>query len=224
MRAATETCKEHGQHEITVECGDVSYLEPGLKSLLQWIEKETEKGRRFLPEQTVQFGWSILEIRQRTDGTIGLFEPDFRSMPARFVDSVTNTLFHLLLQKWVAESLGLEEELEIPQLQASAIICTEFGVTDGFVISRVEPQAADSGWFFGCNNESHDHQNANNLRRVSLYEAAIRYQDKIIPFLGLPPDIFVGIGGDVPYFSRGEKELSIRPGSYLHGKYVERRD
>jgi hypothetical protein len=139
MRAATETCKKHGQHEITVECGDEGYLESALKSLLQWIEKETEKGRRFLPEQTVQFGWSILEIRQRTDGTIGLFEPDFRSMPVRFVDSVTNTLFHLLLQKWVAESLGLVEELEIPQLQASALICTEFGRTDGFVMCRVEP-------------------------------------------------------------------------------------
>src|SRR6266704_1849458 len=109
MRAATEICKEHGQHEITVECGDEGYLAQGLKSLLQWIERETEKGRRFLPEQTVQFGWSTLEIRQRADGTIGFFEPDFRSMPVRFVDSVTNTLFHLLLQKSVAGSLGLEE-------------------------------------------------------------------------------------------------------------------
>jgi hypothetical protein len=224
MRAATETCKEHGQHEITVECGDEGYLAQGLKSLLQWIERETAEGRRFLPEQTVQFGWSILEIRQRTDGTVGLFEPDFRSMPVRFVDSVSNTLFHLLVQKWVAESLGLERELEIPDLRASAIICTEFGTTEGFVMSRVQPQAADSGWFLGCDRKIHDHQSPNNLRRVSLYEAAIRYEDKIIPFLGLPPEIFVGFGGAAPYFSRGERELMIRPGSYLHRKFVERRD
>jgi hypothetical protein len=224
MRAATETCKKHGQHEITAECGDEGYLAPGLKSLLEWIEKETASGRRFLPEQTVQFGWSILEIRQRTDGTIGLFEPDFLSMPVRFVDNVSNTLRHLLLQKSVSESLDFKDEMQIPSLRAGAIICTKFGATNGFVMSRVEPQAADSGWFFGCDNASHDHQSTNNLRRVSLYEAAIRHEDRIIPFLGLPPDIFVGFGGPVPYFSRGERELVIRRDSYLYRKYVERRD
>ena len=32
----------------------------------------------------------------------------------------------------------------------------------------------------------------------------------------------MGFGGAVPYFSRGERELEIRPGSYLYKKYVER--
>jgi len=164
----------------------------------------------------------VLEIRERTDGTLALFEPDFESMPVRFVDSVSNTLLHLFLQKSVAESLGLVEELALPSLRDSAIVCTQFGSTEGFVMSRVAPKAANSGWFFGCDHATHDHQSLDGLRRVSLYEAAIRHDHRVIPFLGLPSDTFVGFDGVIPYFSRGETELAIRPGSYLYQKYVER--
>jgi len=185
------------------------------------LESEVASGRRFLPEQTVQVGWSVLEVRQRTDGTLALFEPDFRSMPVRFVDGVSSTLLHLVLQKSAAESLGLVDEIALPSLRDSAIICTEFGSTEGFIMSRVTPKPTDSGWFFGCENVAHDHQSPDGLRRVSLYEAVTRHDERTVPFLALPPDTFVGFGGAVPYFSRGETELAIRPGSYLHKKYVE---
>src|SRR4030095_10587357 len=209
------------QLEIYCECEDSSALSPSLHWFLGWIESEVAGGRQFLPEQTVQVGWSVLEIRQRTDGTLALFEPDFQSMPVKLVDSVSNTLLHLFLQKSVAESLGLGEELALPSLRDSAIVCTEFGSTEGFVMSRVAPKAADSGWFFGCDSAAHNHQSPDVLRRVSLYYAVTHREHLTVPFLGLPPDAFVGFGGAVPFFSHGETELAIRPGSYLHKKYVE---
>jgi hypothetical protein len=222
MRACTQKCKEHGRLEFSVQCDDTSALSPSLKWLLGWIEREVVGGRRFLPEQSVQIGWSWLEIRQRPDGTLALFEPDFQSLPVKFVDSVSNTLLHLFLQKCVAESLGLENEMTVPSLRDSAIVCTEFGSTQGFIMSRVTPKPADSGWFLGCDSEAHDHQSPDALRRVSLYEAVTRHDERAIPFLALPPDTFVGFGGAVPYFSRGERELVIRPSSYLHKEYVEK--
>src|SRR5439155_18088238 len=136
MRTCTQKCREHGHLEISVECEDASALSPSLHWFLGWLESEVAGGRRFLPEQTVQVGWSVLEIRQRNDGTVALFEPDFQSMPVRFVDGVSNTLLHLFLQKSVAESLGLVGELAPPSLRDSAIVCTEFGSTEGFVMSR----------------------------------------------------------------------------------------
>src|SRR4051795_7899758 len=117
MRTCTQRCREHDHLEISVECEDTSALSPTLRWFLGWIESEVAGGRRFLPEQTVQVGWSLLEIRQRTDGTLGLFEPDFQSLPVRFVDSVSNTLLHLFIQKSVAESLGLDGELALPSLR-----------------------------------------------------------------------------------------------------------
>ena len=65
-------------------------------------------------------------------------------------------------------------------------------------MSRVTPIAADSGWFFGCDSREHDHQRPDALRRISLYEEAIRHDDRITPFLGLAPDAFVGFAGGVP--------------------------
>ncbi len=222
MRTSTQKCRQHGHLEISVECEDASALSRSLRWFLDWIESEVAGGRRFLPEQTIQVGWSILEIRQRTDGTLGLFEPDFHSMPVRFVDSVSSTLLHLFVQKSVAESLRLEEELALPSLREGAIVCAEFGSTEGFIMSRMAPNAGYSGWFFGCDSPEHDHQSPDALRHVSLYEAVTRHGNRTIPFLALPPDTFVGFGGPVPYFSRGETELVIRPGSYLHKKYVEK--
>lgn len=222
MRTSTQKCRQYGHPEISVECKDASALAPGLRSFLEWIESEVAGGRRFLPEQTIQFGWSILKIHQRTDDTLGLSEPDFQSMPIKFVDSVSNTLLHLLIQKSVVESLGLDQELALPSLLHSAIICDEFGSAEGFVMSRVTPNANDTGWFFGCDDPAHNHQSHDSLRRVSLYEAVTCYDDRILPFLGLPAETFVGFSGTVPFFSRGETELVIRPGSYLHRKYVEK--
>jgi hypothetical protein len=222
MRASTKICKEYGQPEISVECDDKAFLVPGLQWLLKWLETEVTKGRRFLPGETVQVGWSILEIRQHGNDALTLFEPDFKSMPIKFVDSVSNTLFHLLLQKSVVESLGLMDEILPPRLQDSAIICTEFGKSESFMMSRLSPTDADSGWFFGCSSSVHDHQRNESLRRISLYEAAIRLEVRVIPFLALPADIYVEFCEETPYFMRGDRELVIHSGSYLHLKYIEK--
>src|SRR3974390_414716 len=145
MRTSTQKCRQHGHQEISIECEDASPFSTTLRWFLGWIESEVAGGRRFLPEQTIQVGWSLVEIRQRSDGTLGLFEPDFHSIPVRFVDSVSNTLSHLFVQKSVAESLVLDGELSLPSLRDSAIVCTHFGSTEGFVMSRVSPKAGDSG-------------------------------------------------------------------------------
>jgi hypothetical protein len=222
VRSQTQKCKEYQHPEISVCCDPTETLSPSMRWLLSWVEDEVANGRRFLAGQTVQLGWSLLKVHQRDDATLALFEPDFKSMPMELVDSVSNTLLHLLLQKSVAESLGVEEALFIPSLRESAVICCEFGSTDGFVMNRVAPKPGVSGWFLGCDNEAHNHQALENLRRTSLYEAAVRHDNRIIPFLGLPHDMLIGFSKGVPNFFRDDKELVIRPNSYLHKKYLDR--
>lgn len=123
MRYSTQKCSQHGHPEISLEC-DASVPDSALNWLLAWLETEVSSGKHFLPEKTVQIGWSILQVRQRTDGSLTLFEPDFHIMPIVFVDSVSNTLAHTLIQKYTAESLGLENELSIPPL-TTAPLCAE---------------------------------------------------------------------------------------------------
>jgi hypothetical protein len=221
MRFNTQNCHTHGHPEFSIE-GGAQPGPPNLPWFLQWLEEAVAGGSRFAPEQTVQIGWSVCMVRAREDGTLALFEPDFQSMPVQFVDLVANTLFHLLLQKYVAESLGMSDAIDIPSLQQSAIVCSNFGKTKGFVMSREKEEGHASGWFFGCADPSHHHNSADTLRLVSLYEAAVGHEAQVIPYLGLPPGTFVGWEETVPYFVRGRKKLTIIPGSYLHQKYAQK--
>ena len=221
MRAQTSGCHRYGQAEISVEWSGDNYLKPTLDWILAWIETEVADGRRFLPEQTVEIGWSLLQIRQRNDGTFALFEPDFKSMPIIFVDSVTNTLFHLLIQKSVVDSVGLTEEIALPSLRQSCLVCTEFGGSTGYVLDRAKgSDKLDSGWFFGCYRPEHDHNNAANLRRVSLYEAASLKDERVVPFIGLPVGVMVHFDGARLSLFRDGKKLAIQRGSYLQQKYA----
>jgi hypothetical protein len=217
MRAATKNCGKYGHAEFSVNADEnfPKYLD----SFFGWLESEVAVGKRFLPEQTVQMGWSLLKVFQREDGTLGLLEPDFRSMPIKFVDSVSNTLFHMLLQKGAAESLDLDDKLDLPPLRHSAIICTNFGTTTEIFLSRTAFAGSDSGWFFGCAHLGHDHQSSENLRRISLYEAAVRFNEQILPYLGLPIGMEIHAGDTVPRFWLLRKEIQIKPNSYLHKKF-----
>jgi len=220
MKATTQNCSKHGHREFSVICDDAATYVPRVNWLLEWLEGEVVRGKQFIPEQTVQVGWSLLKVKEREDGTFGLLEPDFKSMPARFVDNVSLTLLHLLLHKSVNESLGLEDEMALSSLQHSAIVCTDFGVSKKIVLSRTAMKGTDSGWFFGCDNCGHDHQSILNLRRVSLYEAAVSLDDRIIPYLALPPAIVISVSSSQSHFFLNDKELSVKPGSYLHQRSV----
>lgn len=122
MRAISKNCEKHGHPEFSV-CAVENHLAVQLSWLFAWLESEVAAGKRFLPDQTVQVGWSLLKVFQREDGTLGLLEPDFKNMPVVFIESVSHSLFHMLVQKSVAESLQLGNELNLPPLQHHAIAC-----------------------------------------------------------------------------------------------------
>lgn len=87
------------------------------------------------------------------------------------------------------------------------------------MMSRTDAKGNDSGWFFGCVDTQHNHQALSNLRRVSLYEAAVRYNERIVPFLSLPANIFVDFREGIPSFLLGDREIPIKPKSYLDRKF-----
>ena len=220
MYVVTKNCWEYDHPEFSINAGENKSPDP-LNLFLAWLENEVAIGKQFLPDQTVQVGWSQLKIFRRDDGTLGLLEPDFKSMPMVFVDSIDGTLLHMSVQRSVVESLGLENRLDIPLLTKSAVICNNFGTNREIFLSRTSSVGFDSGWFLGCFSPSHDHQSGENLRRVSLYEAAVRLDERIIPYLGLPSGLEIVISDSGPRFSFRGKELPIKPNSYLDKKFGE---
>jgi hypothetical protein len=179
------------------------------------LEEEVAGGEKFVAGQTCQVGWMVTEIRASEDGSLVMWEPDMLHMPIAWVESVSHTIAHLRRQKDVYESVLTADDLAYPSLRHSAIICNRFGQKNRVVMERNRPEGSDSGWFFGCVGEKHDHNKVEELLRVSLYEAAVRYSLQVIPYLALPEGILLEVREGRPtIFHHGER-LEFRPGSYL---------
>jgi hypothetical protein len=204
----TRSCHQHRHPEFALELGE------GVRELdAEWLRATLEglvaQGRRFHPGETLQLGWSIARIGPLEDGRLTLLEPDFESLPTHFVPGATRSLLHLRLQRSVAESLGLAEPA-FPSLRQSAIVCSRLARARPLWLDRASPQGVDSGWFIGCAGESHEHQSARNLERLSLYEVALQ-QPAVVPYLALPPGVQLLLPVE-PHWGRKHRTHEPAPG------------
>jgi hypothetical protein len=190
--------------------------------IIDWLEQAVAEGECFTPGQTCQIGWMVTEVRLGENGFLTLWEPDLRKMPVAWVESVSNMLAHLRLQKDVVESVLPASALTFPSMQQSAIICTRFGNKGHLVLERTQPKAADSGWFFGCLDKDHDHNDAAELRCVSLYEAVVSHAPQIIPYLALPAGVLIALENGAPAILHNGEALDFLKGSFLAARYPNR--
>jgi hypothetical protein len=124
------------------------------------------------------------------------------------------------LQKDVVDSVLSSEDLQIPSLLQSTLICNFLREEDdNIVMERTEPRARDSGWFCGCRGKDHDHNDANELRCVSLYEAVVRHSQLIVPYLALPAGTFVAISNGRPTIFLNGEPAEFKNGSFLAAKF-----
>ena len=172
-------------------------------------------GSRFEAGQTMQVGWSVVRLEAADDGPLEFREPDFRSMPVKWMPGLSNTLVHMALHKEIVESVLQPEELTIPGMRQSCVACNRIGTEPGFDMERQEPRGEDSGWFFGCLKQEHDHQAPVNLVRMSLYEIVVRRTRAALPFLAMPPGSLVALDLGQRSITRYGIELEPKPGSRL---------
>ena len=214
METQTKRCKDFSHREFSLNY-DSAIPENDVKTLLEYLEKSVEKGTIFKRKETIQFGWMILLIDEYSNQFLSLFEPDMKTFPIKWKRSVTQTLLQARIQKDTADSLGLLNEINFPYILQSAIICNNLENSNGFFLERFEPESNDSGWFVGCMDSNHDHNNHLNLVRISLYKMLCSYPN-LIMYFALPPDtsitIINGIAQGIFY---KKKKLEILKGSFL---------
>lgn len=218
----TTTCEHHGHPELRIAYDSDVVLANDAEWLLRWIEESVAGGMRFEIGQTCQVGWIVTQIRLHESGDLILWEPDMQGLPVQWSEAVNYTLAHLRTQKDVVESVLGAEDLLFPSMCQSALICTRIANSGGVVMERVEPNNTDSGWFCGCREAGHDHNDVAELRRVSLYEAAVRHATQIVPYLALPPGILACVSGGPPEVFRDGELLTFKPGSYLAERHAGR--
>jgi hypothetical protein len=216
----TTRCSRNGHPEFRIVFDPaIVVIEDDAHWLLGWLEDSIAQGARYQTGQTCQVGWAVTEVRLHISGDLTLWEPDMRSMPFVWSEGVSHTLAHLRVQKDVVESVLDTDELSFPSMRQSAIICSQLGQEGDLVMERAEPNGADSGWFCGCGHDGHNHNDVAELRRVSLFESAVRHSPQIIPYLALPSGVLVVVDGGLPVIFRDGEPLEFRKGSYLASRY-----
>ena len=192
-------------------------VEADVEALLKFIHDSVMRGTAYKPGQTFEIGWMLCNIESTPSGTLTLFEPDFQSFPINWINSSSHTMLHLRLQRSAVESINMLEQVDFPRLDTSGLMCNQFTCSDEFIFDR-QSKSKDSGWFFGCDNESHDHNDITVLSRQSLYALAL-LNPNVVHLLALP----VGVSGRVHKRSielfHDEQKIELVPESYLDQKY-----
>ena len=183
----TKCCFVHGHPEFRIIIDPAVTLEADAAWFLAGIEESVTQGTRYSAGQTCLVGWMVTQIRQTQDGDLTFWEPDMVDMPVEWEESVSRTLALLRTQKDVVESVLPPEELSFPSLQQLSTVCTRFARTEDLVFVRTQPEGIDSGWFFGCSDDDHDHNEVSELKGMSLYEVVVKWRTTSSPVLGIAP-------------------------------------
>jgi hypothetical protein len=216
MPLSTTQCCIHDHPEFTLEFDEDLIPANFAEGLIATIELMVQAGSRFELGQSFQVGWMQTRVAPKGD-SLTLDEPRMDRTPWEFVRGVTQTLRHQMVQMFTSDSFGISrDQIEIPNARMSALACTRFPDSSGLVGFRNERESdIDTGWFFGCGEDDHDHNQLESLVNMSLFEAFLS-RPEILNFLWLPVGTAMDLTrGERPAVFLDDEELTITPGSFL---------
>lgn len=209
LRFRTALEQRFAHQEIVVPLDEQSGIEP--KWLVDFFEDAVAKGRRFSANETVQIGWMLVMLKENESHELEIWEPQFDSIPVKWILGANNTMRHLVLQKSTADLLRVEPEF--PSLRqaglASRAFLTAQDNTD-FCLIRQSPDGNDSGWRFDVPLNSGDSSELRSLFELSFHRTGI------VPFLALPNGTTVVKKGDQITVSWKGTTVDSSQNKFLH--------
>jgi hypothetical protein len=187
MRETTESCRQLGHPELEAEVDHPEWFEAELVDFITAQADAVRRGVRFAPGYDLVVGWMVLNLTSLPNGNLGHAEPDFRSMPIRWVQRLDRCFEHVRVHSKLLESLGLEHP-SFARLDFAAVSGKDFLSAKAFRLHRETPeQAHDSGWVFEPLRPTLDYEEdpKGTLVFQSLYETAL-IRPEIVPFMCLP--------------------------------------
>ena len=210
----TSKCKQFSHPEFQIQVSSKGVPSGDIAWFLEGLEQRVEKGERFKSGETMQVGWMLTMLQERSGGTLQITEPDMKSVPVKFVDSVDNTLKQLRSQKDTAESFSPTIQLAFPSLQQSVVVHLNYKTTNRTLLSRTAPAGMDSGWWLSDLNDKNGNQDPKHFTKISLYQLAIDRPD-LVKFFALSAGIQVVVDNNTIGVLKDGKEIPIVPGSFL---------
>lgn len=179
----------------------------GAQPVLAYFEGEVREGTVFRAGETVQIGWMILMLKVTENGDLDVWEPRFGEVPIVWERGASKTYRQLIVQKSVAEQLGIEPSF--PSLRQSGIISPNFMASKNFQMFRDPSAGTDSGWLFTT-----EENVSSDGRLASLFEIASN-RPEVIPFLALPADSSVSLNDGRVRVSHTGKEVDSNSNELL---------
>jgi hypothetical protein len=192
--------------------------------LLNYFEASVARGTKFLPNQTVQIGWSLLKLCDRPDGTLGVQERELTPELA-WIEQVDRALADVWLQKQIAASVGLADALTFPRQDEAALVADCAMNDSQLVMTRLpddELPEGFSGWMLACT-EDHDHGERQQLPLLGVAAMnpglvqllALPHGTSVLVLYVAKPNAPEGTLRIEPHVFRDGEEIVPVDGSYL---------
>jgi hypothetical protein len=186
MKTFVLNLREYGHRNILILVEDV-ILQDDIEFACSLLKARIAEGKTLHPGHCIQIGWLEVMITEDSNDLLTLCEPDFVELPVRWIKGITKTISSLRLQIDSTSSILDSSAVDFPSFRQSAIIGSDVQAgQQEYIFQRSEYSLArDSGWFLGMLGTNLDYNNPANLRRISLYEGALKCP-ACIQFLAFP--------------------------------------
>ena len=220
----TTSCGEHGHREFTIRLSRSLPIPGAHRMLTGYLEGAVARGTQFLPGETIRFGWALLRVCERDDGTLGLEEREL-APELSWTESVERALRDVWYQREVVDSMGLIDSIAFPSQDQGVLVADCAADALDLVMVRVADEELPddlSGWTLTCA-EDHDHGEY----RVLPLLAVAATKPGLVQLLALPHGLAVLVlyrqkadmpAGQLriePHVFREGDEIAPEPGSYL---------
>lgn len=182
----TTECAKHGQPEFIFSSGGRKLIPSDINGFKLIFEDMVASGSRFKDGETLLVGSMILKIEATKDGKLRLLEPDMKSIPIKFVDSVATTIILMRRQRDAVLSL---DPLAIPKYASIVeplLVAPNALKAEVIVMQRVTDKSAGSGWII-TDAKTKSSANETKFEAMSVYEAILKRSD-ITDFLAFPSE------------------------------------
>jgi hypothetical protein len=210
-RAVTTGLAEMGQTEFAL-VQTANLTEDAAARVLRYIaDYVVASGRHIKSGETMRYGWSTLRFSPSSDGTNLMVEElanPFSPRSDTYVRGAATALAILLEQDATVRRNGVQTIAHHPHRSELAVICRYVTPqSDLMVFDRLKStRQDDSGWFVGCGNPNHNHNDANELGKIHLVHLA-EISPKIVAYLAMPEDTRVVFDhGSVIVFAPGQDD------------------
>lgn len=167
---------------IQVRCSE-SLREQG-QWLADTVAEFEGRGSGIADGGTVEIGWTVFHLRQQSDASLLVCEPDYSTDPFKAVnEDVSNSLTVLVGQIDMLRAVGLKVE---PCRFDQTLIVRKGALEQQHVFARRQkPAAAHSGWYVGPTDSPFGTPAPRDLESIPLY-ALLNRRPQILLALALP--------------------------------------